>query len=111
MPIKIMKYKKRPIQVEAVQFDGTIKGIKYFRGLMRWMGYSWFDGYLSYDEVSKQYPRVKQNPNHKKNVYMVIKTPDGNRLASPGDFVVKDIFSGGFYTVKANIFEETHLKE
>ncbi|MEK3735498.1 hypothetical protein MKX64_24085 [Paenibacillus sp. FSL M8-0334] len=38
---------------------------------------------------------------------MLIKTPEGNRVAHPGDYIIKGV-NGEIYTCKPDIFEKTY---
>lgn len=73
------KYRKKPVEIEAIQWTGdNLDEIKKF------MGY---------------YEYAKGN--------LIIKTLEGNMLASPGDYIIKGVKSE-FYPCKPNIFKETY---
>ena len=88
-----MKYRKKPVVVEAVQWNGfNLEEIKEFVG-----------GSLIYEisdaawKVSKGVPAV----------YMEIKTLEGNHVCTEGDYIIKGV-QGEFYPCKPDIFEQTY---
>lgn len=76
-----MKYRKRPIEIEAIQFN-TAKDIKEFVP----------ENILIY-KVSED--------------YFYIKTLEGDMLVSPKDYIIKGI-KGEFYPCKEDIFLKTY---
>lgn len=90
-----MKYVKKPVVIEAIQWNGTnLEEIKEFVG-----------DSLIYDindtawEVGKGIPHV----------HMEIKTLEGNHICTEGDYIIKGVH-GEFYPCKPDIFEETYQK-
>lgn len=82
------KYRKRPVVIEAVQWDGTNSGeIAEFMQTPILTNTSLKDE----DTLSK----------------ITIKTLEGNMTASVGDFIIKGV-QGEFYPCKPTIFEETY---
>jgi len=80
----IAKYRKKPVVIEAVQFNGRNSGdIHEFCG----------------DKVRE--PVCKD--------YLEIETLEGIHIASPGDYIIKGI-KGEFYPCKPDIFEMTYEK-
>ena len=80
----IAKYRKKPVVIEAVQFNGRNSAdIHEFCG----------------DKVRE--PVGKD--------YLEIETLEGILIASPGDYVIKGI-KGEFYPCKPDIFEQTYEK-
>lgn len=77
-----MKYRKKPITIEAVQWTGeNIKEIGHFtRGKAHYN--VWLDTFE-------------------------IKTLEGTMIANVGDYIIKDI-NGEFYFCKPDIFEQTY---
>ena len=91
-----MKYRKKPVVVEAVQWTGlNLEEIKEFVG-----------GALIYIindtawEVEKGRPRV----------YMKIRTLEGEMEVSEKDFLIKGV-NGEFYPCKPDIFQKTYVPE
>ena len=75
-----MKYRKKPVEVEAIQFTGS-----------------------NYDEIMAFCPDLKftalQTP--------IIKTLEGDMMVSNKDWIVKGV-EGEFYPVKPDIFKQTY---
>ncbi len=77
----IKKYRKKPVEVEAVQWTGfNIKEIAIFT-----------EGKIAINEDNEIY----------------IYTLEGVHLASIGDYIIKGI-KGEFYPCKPDIFEQTY---
>jgi len=79
-----MKYRKKPIVVEAVQWTGeNVREIHYFaKKALTWGG----------------------NPG---NEYIVIPTLEGDMMAMPGDWIIRGI-KGELYPCKPDIFAATY---
>lgn len=79
-----MRYRKKPVEIEAVQFVdddyGTLCAL----------------GHLGLK------PIIKQNP-----LRLEIETLEGIMTASQGDYIIKGV-NGEFYPCKSNIFEKTY---
>jgi hypothetical protein len=85
-----MKYRKKPVVVEAVAFDGTAQGCDT---VIRFTGE---DSGVSYYEIGGV------------RIYDVfIETREGRMCARPGDYVIKGV-KGEFYPCKPDIFEATY---
>lgn len=80
-----MKYRKKPVVIEAMQFDGTIESAVEIR---KW----------SHHQVS-----VDSNEPLK----LLIPTLEGNMTASPGDYIICGV-QKEFYACKPDIFEMTY---
>lgn len=82
-----MKYKKKPVEIEAVQFLDTPERIceiaEFVGGDLR----------VNYED--------KDNP------YIPIETLEGTMKASVGDYIIKGV-KGEFYPCKPDIFEATY---
>lgn len=77
-----MKYRKKPVVIEAVKFDGdNVPEIKAFVGNKCYVG----------DDE------------------MLIRTLEGEMRVSLGDYVIKGV-QGEFYPCKPDIFEATYEK-
>lgn len=83
-----MRYIKKPVQVEAIQWDGSnfdeLK--KFTNGNLRY--YSYYDHNEYYEDKTK----------------LVINTLEGNMTAFKGDFIIKGV-KKEFYPCKPDIFE------
>lgn len=90
-----MKYRKKPVVIEAIKWDGhNDSEIENFVGDM-------FDGYgdnlVAYRPSSEQY----------KSKLIYIKTLEGVMTASVGDYIIKGV-KGEYYPCKPDIFESTY---
>ena len=79
-----MKFRKKPVVIEAIQYDGTDE---------------------SYEEVCRFCKGVLLNPVGHRKFY--IETLEGGHEASPGDWIIKGI-KGEFYPCKPDIFKQTY---
>ena len=80
-----MKYRKRPIEVEALQIHGNVSEIKEFIGEN---GDTYFNNLMNRTAVT-------------------IHTLEGNMKATDGDYIIKGV-KGEFYPCRKDIFEETY---
>lgn len=78
-----MKYRKKPVEIEAIQFIGTDENKIE---LHNFMGFKYY---------------IDENEN------LIIQTLEGNMKASLGDFIIKGV-NGEFYPCKPDIFEKTY---
>lgn len=79
-----MKYRKKPVVIEAIQFTGTLGNLVELAAFMNDETYI-NDGKLEID------------------------TLEGTMTASPGDYIIKGV-RGEFYPCKPDIFEQTYEK-
>lgn len=77
-----MRYKKKPVIVEAIKWNGT--NINEVMDFLNW-----------------------RNSSHDKFSGLIIHTLEGNHHASIGDYIIKGI-AGEFYPCKPDIFELTY---
>ena len=82
-----MKFRKKPVVVEAMQFTNETKNQVF--------NFVACNRYADFDN--------KYNP------ILVIETLEGNMVASLGDWVIKGV-NGEFYPCKPEIFEKTYEK-
>lgn len=88
-----MKYKKKPVVIDAIQFDGlNLEEIKEFVG-----------DKLIYDIIDSAWQVGKGRP----HILMKIKTLEGDMYVSEMDYIIKGV-EGEFYPCKSNIFEKTY---
>lgn len=80
----IKKYVKKPVEIEAIQFNGW-----NFGEINDWMC-----------DINGIYPSYYKES-------MVISTLEGDMTANVGDYIIKGI-SGEFYPCKPNIFDATY---
>lgn len=84
--MKVKRFRKRPLEVEAVQFDG-----QQVRNVLEA-----FDNKINYvasDGVDR--------------LFLSIRTLEGLMEVSPGDWIIKGI-KGEFYPCKPDVFEATY---
>lgn len=83
-----MKYRKKPVVIEAIQFiDNADRIIE-------------IQEFLGGDTIVISY-KDADNP------YMYIETLEGTMKASVGDYIIKGV-NGEFYPCKPDIFEKTY---
>ncbi len=80
-----MKYRKKPVVIDAVQWQGTQK---------------------SWDEIMAM-GDVSWKPGPMGSESFIITTLEGDHTVSNGDFVIKGV-AGEFYPCKPDIFEQTY---
>lgn len=80
-----MKFRKKPVVIEAVQWDGTNESWQHIMnmGLTKWKP----------GEIGTQ--------------TFYIETLEGDHLARKGDWIIKGV-KGEFYPCKPDIFEQTY---
>lgn len=94
-----MKYRKRPIEIEALQWTGENQR-------------EMFDFLTNYEKVNEYMDSVGENfyiDHNRVQGGLVIKTLEGEHIASIGDVVIKEI-NGVFYPCKPDIFEKSYEK-
>ena len=84
-----MRYKMKPLIIEAVQWTGfNIDEVKSFVG----------------ETLHYGIMHTKDNETY---VNMIIETSNGNQFCTKGDFIIKDA-NGEFYPCKPDIFDKTY---
>jgi hypothetical protein len=89
-----MKFRKKPVEIEAYQYDGTHDGLNKIRRE--------FWNMLVYTEINVFTDTVKA---------FEIVTKDGNFIVSEGDWIIKEPFPSGdrdYYPCKPDIFKLTY---
>lgn len=87
-----MKYRKKPVVIEALQWTDNTKDIIEFCGES-----------CSYDVESSAYEVGKGIPSEK----LIIHTLEGDMIASRNDYIIKGV-NGEFYPCKPDIFQKTY---
>lgn len=90
-----MKYRKKPVVIEAFQYDGDFK---YYNGnyyIPDWAIKAFEEGILFYDTWNEA-------PGE-----LFISTLEGNHHVSVGDYIIKGI-NGELYPCKPDIFKATY---
>lgn len=85
---KRMKYRKKPVIIEAIQFEDNSDRIIEIHEFMGG-------------------DTIRVNCEDKDNPYLKIETLEGIMKASVGDYIIKGV-NGEFYPCKPDIFEKTY---
>lgn len=85
---KRMKYRKKPVIIEAIQFEDNSDRIIEI--------YEFMGG-----------DTIRVNYEDKDNPYLKIETLEGIMKVSVGDYIIKGV-NGEFYPCKPDIFEKTY---
>lgn len=80
-----MKYRKKPVLIEAVLWNGVVVSEVT----------DWIRKALQNEAITRYGDKV------------VIKTLEGDMIASPGDYIIKGV-KGELYPCKPDIFESTY---
>lgn len=83
-----MKYRKKPVIIEAIQFEDNSDCIIEIHEFMGG-------------------DTIRVNYEDKDNPYLKIETLEGTMKASVGDYIIKGV-NGEFYPCKPDIFEKTY---
>lgn len=86
----VKKYRKKPIVVEAVQWNGVNRGE--------------IESFCGHDNVEF---KVEILSGSTLGLQLIIKTLEGDMVANRGDYIIKSI-CGEFYSCKEEIFEKTY---
>ncbi len=81
-----MKFRKKPVEIEAVKFDG----------------WNWAECYQFMSDEVLIFPQVLEEREK-----IEIKTLEGTMTASRGDWIIKGV-NGEFYPCKPDIFAKTY---
>lgn len=87
------KYRKKPVVIEAVQFDGTLQSV---------------DGFMPYEAF--EYRPSYHMPTGSAPSSVTIQTPEGAMTANHGDYIIKGV-NGEFYPCKLAVFHKTYDAE
>ena len=90
------KYRKKPVVIEAIEFDGTLDSVSKIDDMIRATGqYGFCRGDGSTTEGRE---------------FLNIKTLEGTMRADKGDFIIKGV-QDEFYPCKPEIFWKTYEEE
>lgn len=96
------RYRKKPVEIEAMQWDGTAKDAG---PIINWI--------LSSGMRSARYYEPDEYDNCGAKAYhpprIAIDTLEGTITASPGDYIIQGV-QGEHYPCKPDIFEATYEK-
>lgn len=73
------KYRKKPVEIEAFQYDGDLKGKDGKWYVPEWAIKAFEDGVMYYDSLECDLPPVE----------LFIKTLEGVHHASVGDYIIQ----------------------
>ena len=93
-----MKYRKKPVVIEAIQYDGDLKGKDGNYYVPDWAVKAFEDGVLHY--------RLPISPLHPP-CELYVKALEGDMHVSVGDYVICGV-NGELYPCKPDIFEKTY---
>lgn len=84
-----MKYRKLPVEIDAVQFTG-----------------------YNYDEIAAFAGNkvIRLNENMRREgapEYLIVDTLEGHMTASPGDYIIRGV-EGEYYPCKPSVFKQTY---
>lgn len=90
-----MRYRKKPVEIEAFQYDGDLKGSdgKYY--VPDWAVEAFERGVMFYGEFENM------------PCELLIQTLEGTHHVSVGDYVIKGV-NGELYPCKPDIFAKTY---
>ena len=92
-----MKYRKKPVEIEAHQWDGTAeKATEIIDGIL-----------MNGGSATYRCDGPGGCPGTEGSHYIVIQTLEGDMLASPGDWIIQGV-QREFYPCKPAIFEATY---
>jgi len=91
-----MKFRKKPVEIEARQWDGTAEGAT---PIINWILSN--DGTARFSCAQPDSGPCKPEKPHS----IAIDTLEGSMHASPGDWIVCGVH-GEFYPIKPSIFED-----
>lgn len=92
-----MKYRKKPVEIEAFQYNGdfiTSDGTYY---VPDWAIQAYKDGVLYFDSINENEPPIE----------LVIRTSDGGLPVYVGEYIIK-ADDGEIYTCDPDIFERAY---
>lgn len=92
-----MKYRKKPVVIDAIQWNGKnhremFDFLTNYELTNEFMSTSGKNFYIDHDKIKGG---------------LIIKTLEGEHLASIGDYIIKGV-KGEFYPCKPDIFEQTY---
>lgn len=95
-----MKFRKKPVVVEAFQFDGDLMNSDGEYYVPDWAVNAFLNDILLYDSPINS----NETPYE-----LYVQTLEGRMLANVGDYIIQGI-NGELYPCKSDIFEKTYEK-
>lgn len=97
-----MKYRKKPVVIEAIQYDGTENS---FNDCLKFLS----DGNENFEHLPDSQTEFINKGIGVSAMGIEIPTLEGVMLCKPCDYIIKGI-AGEFYPCKPDIFESTYEK-
>lgn len=91
------KYRKKPVEIEAFQYDGDLKGSDGNYYVPDWAVKAFEEGIMCYDSWDE-----REEP-----CELFINTLEGKHHVSVNDYVIQGV-NGELYPCKPDIFEKTY---
>lgn len=92
-----MKYRKKPVVIEAFKYDGDLKGKDGEYYVPEWAVQAFENGVIYFSSLKFDEPPTE----------LFIDTLEGTHHASVGDYIIKGV-NGELYPCKPDIFEKTY---
>lgn len=92
-----MKYRKKPVEIEAFQYDGDLINSKGDYYVPDWAAEAHKAGDMFYGSADGTEPPAE----------LYIRTLEGTHHVSVGDYIIRGV-RGELYPCKPDIFEETY---
>ena len=93
------RYRKKPVVIEAFQYDGDLKGSDGIYYVPDWAVKALEDRVMLFDSYDSDSPPCE----------LFINTLEGRHHVSVGDFIIQGV-NGELYPCKPDIFEKTYEK-
>lgn len=93
------KYTKKPVEIEAFQYDGDLKTVRGSYYVPLWARQAMDEGVMYYDSMMEDEPPTE----------LFIDTLEGKHRVSVGDYIIRGV-KGELYPCKPDIFELTYDK-
>lgn len=107
----MMKYRKKPVEIEAMQMPLDTGHRSQQQALVReiavWMADSGYEASEYFDDVDEEFQYDGAVLADYGANYLEIETLEGTMTARPGDYIIKGV-QGEFYPCKPDIFEQTY---
>lgn len=94
---KKMKYRKKPVVIEAFQYDGDLMNSRGEYYAPDWAVKAFKEGVIYYDSLKSNEPPCE----------LFIKTLEGVHHVSVSDYIIQGV-NGELYPCKPDIFEKTY---
>lgn len=92
-----IKYRKKPIVIEAFQYDGDLMGRDRIYYVPKWAVKAFENEVMYFGSLNENEPPCE----------LFIKTLEGVHHASVGDYIIQGV-NGELYPCKSDIFEKTY---